>query len=122
MTAFESREQNFEAGYWHDQDLAFRIRTRRDKLFGLWAAGKLGMHGAEAEKYALEVVDCDLAKHGPDCVCGKVKDDLRHAGIGLSDHRLHKKLEELTPEAKRQIMSEQETMTYRTDAVEHLIA
>lgn len=122
MTAFETRERVFEAEYWHDQDLAFRIRTRRDKLFGLWAAEKLGLHGAEANKYALEIVDCDLAKHGADCVRAKVTDDLRHAGIALSEHRLNKKLEELTPEAKRQIMSEQETMTYRSDAVEHLVA
>jgi hypothetical protein len=122
MTAFDSREQREEAGYWHDQDLAFRIRTRRDKLFGLWAAGRMGMSPTEAERYALEVVDCDVARHGPDCVKAKIADDLKHAGLGLSDHRLHKKLNELLPEATRQIMAEQETMAYRSDAVEHLVA
>ena len=121
MSAFETREQNFEAGYWHDQDLAFRIRTRRDKLFGAWAAERLGLTGLEADRYALEVVDYDVTKHGADCVHGKVKADLRAAGIDLSDHRLNKKLDELLAEARRQIMREDETLAYRSDAVERLV-
>jgi hypothetical protein len=122
MTAFENRERVFEAGFCHDQDLAFRVRTRRDKLFGLWAAERMGMTGPEADAYALDVVDCDLAKHGSDCLRAKVKADLQQAGAAVSDHRLDKKLKALMPEAHRQVMGEQETMAYRADAVEQLVA
>ena len=33
---------------------------RRNKLFGLWAAGKLGLTGDEAEAYAKAVVTADF--------------------------------------------------------------
>ena len=122
MTAFQAREQTFEAGYWHDQDLAFRIRTRRDKLFGSWAAERLGLTGLAADRYALDVVDYDVTKHDANCVYDKIKADLRGAGIDVSDHRLKKKLEELLVEARRQIMREYETLAYRNDAVERLVS
>ena len=121
MTAFDTREQNFEAAYWHEQDLAFRIRTRRDKLLGLWAAERLGLSGPDVDRYALSVVDCDVAQHGARCAVDKVKVDLRAAGVDVSDHRLDKAMKTISAEAQRQIMQEGETLAYRRDAVEHLV-
>ena len=121
MTAFDTREHNFEAAYWHEQDLAFRIRTRRDKLLGIWAAERLGLSGPEVDRYALSVVDCDVAQHGASDAVDKVKIDLRSAGVELSDHRFDKAVKAIGEEAQRQIMGEGETLAYRRDAVEHLV-
>jgi hypothetical protein len=43
MTTFDEREKAFERKFAHDQDLRFRATARRNKLFGLWAAEKLGL-------------------------------------------------------------------------------
>src|SRR5579872_6140398 len=52
MTTFEEREQAYEAKLAHDEELKFKALARRNKWLGLWAAEKLGKHGAAAEEYA----------------------------------------------------------------------
>ena len=41
MKSFIEREKGFEAEFKRNQELAFRITARRNRLFGLWAAGRL---------------------------------------------------------------------------------
>ena len=36
MTTFDAREQAFEAKFAYDEDLAFRVTARRDKLMAHW--------------------------------------------------------------------------------------
>ena len=38
MTTFNDRERGEEARFRHDQELGFKVRNRRNKLFGLWLA------------------------------------------------------------------------------------
>jgi hypothetical protein len=48
-TMFDDREKAFEARYAHDEELKFLALARRDKLFALWAVGRLGLAGAARE-------------------------------------------------------------------------
>ena len=49
MTTFNERERGEETKYKHDLELGFKIRNRRNKLFGLWVAQTyLGLSGDEA--------------------------------------------------------------------------
>ena len=48
MTTFDERERAFENKFQHDQDLLFRIRARRNRLAGLWAAGGAVAQAVEA--------------------------------------------------------------------------
>ena len=41
MAAFDEREKDFEARYKHDQELQFKVKARRNRLLGLWAAGSV---------------------------------------------------------------------------------
>ena len=41
MTTFKEREEGFEKMFAHDEERRFKANARRNKLFGLWAAGKL---------------------------------------------------------------------------------
>jgi hypothetical protein len=43
MSNLRERGKTFEAEYSRNQELAFRITARRNRLFGLWAAGKMGL-------------------------------------------------------------------------------
>ena len=45
MTTFDEREKAFESKFAHDEELRFKSTVRRNKLFGLWAAEKLGLSG-----------------------------------------------------------------------------
>jgi hypothetical protein len=53
---FRTRERGFEAQFAHEQEMAFRMQARRDKLFGLWVAERLGRRGAAAETYAASFI------------------------------------------------------------------
>ena len=43
-TDMREREQGFEAKFVHDEEMRFRARARRDKLFALWAAASLALN------------------------------------------------------------------------------
>ena len=80
MTTFDRREEAFENQFAHDEELRFKAIARRNKMLGLWAAGKLGLAGAEADSYALAVVMLDL-EHKMD-VAQKIKTDFAAKEIG----------------------------------------
>ena len=43
MTTFDEREQAFEGKFAHDQEMAFRVTARRNRLLGQWAAAQMGL-------------------------------------------------------------------------------
>ena len=106
MTVFEDRERAFEAKWQHDEELRFRIISRRNRMLGIWAAHLMGMTADQADAYARDVVAAGFDKPGNDEVHDKLEADLRAAGIDLSDHRLRKQIAALQAEARDQIMSE----------------
>lgn len=106
MPTFDDREKSFEAKFKHDQELQFKATARRNKLLGLWAAGLMGLKGADAEAYAREVVAADFEKPGDSDVIEKVQRDLKARSIDRTEHQIRKQLETLTPIARDEIMKE----------------
>jgi hypothetical protein len=106
MTGFQDREKGFERKYQLDQEQQFRAQARRDKLFGQWAAAKLGHAGADADTYAASVVDANFEKPGDDDMLGKVKADFKAKGVNVSDADLSKALTEAYAAAAQQISAE----------------
>ena len=106
MTTFDGREKAFEDKYAHDEAMMFRARARRNRLFGEWLAGELGLSGEAVKDYAAAVVKSDLEEEGDEDVLRKVLADIEANGLDLSKHRLEKHLEEFMETAKTQIMSE----------------
>jgi hypothetical protein len=102
MTSFDNREQAFEAKFAHDEELRFKVFARRDKLFGLWIAEKLGKTGPAAEDYAKSVVVADLEEAGDEDVIRKVSADLSAAGITLSKDEIVKTLAQFLQQAAEQ--------------------
>jgi hypothetical protein len=99
MTTFDKREEGFENKFAHDEEMAFRAQARRNKLLGLWAADKLGLHGAEAEAYAGEVMTVGLDASGGDAVVGKLHKDFDAKAVIQSDHQIRRTMEELMARA-----------------------
>jgi hypothetical protein len=107
MTQFDDRKKAFEDKFAHDQELQFRTMARRNKLFGLWAAQKMGIDPAKRDEYAQSVVMADFDEPGDDDVLRKVAGDFEAAGITLSREILRHEMTQLLEEAKRQLMQEQ---------------
>ncbi|HET7885604.1 MAG TPA: DUF1476 domain-containing protein [Bradyrhizobium sp.] len=76
MTTFDKREEAFEKKFALDEELKFKAEARRNRLLGLWAAGKLGITGEAATTYAREVVAAAFAEGGDKAVVARVADDL----------------------------------------------
>jgi hypothetical protein len=107
MTGFDERQKGQEEAYRHSEELRFKVRNRRNRLFGQWIAQThLGLTGEEATAYAKDVVMADFQTPGDDDMLAKVKADLAKAGKSLSDHLLGKHLAELEQVARQQVMAE----------------
>jgi len=106
MSTFDDREKGFEKKFALDQEQMFKAHARRDKLFGLWAAGRMGMSGAAADAYAKGIVSEDIAHPGDKAIAHKVAQDLADKGVKVAEAELSTKLDELFATAKQQIASE----------------
>ena len=51
MTSFNDRERGEEAKYAFDEETAFKIAARANRLVGEWAAGLMGLTAEEAFDY-----------------------------------------------------------------------
>lgn len=104
MTTFDDREQAFENEFAHDEEMAFRVTARRNKLTGIWAAGRMGLTAEETDSYAKGVVQADFEEAGDEDVVRKLLGDLTAAGVDTSDEEVRKALADFTVEARRQLM------------------
>jgi hypothetical protein len=100
---FEDRQKGFERKYQFDQEQQFRALARRDKLFGLWIAAKLGHAGPAAETYARAVVESNFERPGDDDMLGKVRTDLSAKNVTVSDKELIAQLHACHEEAAQQV-------------------
>jgi hypothetical protein len=103
MTTFDKREDAFEKQFAHDEELRFRANSRRNRLLGMWAAEKLGLHGAEAEAYAKALVAFDLDAAGDHDVLSKIRQDFAAKGVAQSDHQIRRTMDELLAKVIEQI-------------------
>ena len=106
MTDFRDRERGEEAKFAHDEDMAFRIVARRNRLLGQWAASKMGLTAEETEAYAKEVVQAEFEEAGDEDVIRKLVGDLTAAGIEIDEGDVRAALDEKMIEARRQLISE----------------
>ncbi len=100
---FEDRQKAFEKKFAHDQELKFKAEARRNKMLGEWAAGLLGMSGAEVEDYVKSVRKADLAEKGDEDVFRKIRGDFDAKGVSVSDAELRAKMTDYLAEAVGQL-------------------
>jgi hypothetical protein len=103
MTTFDKREEGFEKQFARDEELRFKANARRNKLFGLWAAEKLGLAGAQADAYAKEVIMADFEEAGDNDVFRKIRRDFDAKGVTQSDHQIRRTMDELMAQAVAEI-------------------
>lgn len=107
MTDFHDRERGEEAKYAFDEETAFKVAARRNRLLGEWAAGLMGLTEEETDAYKKAVVQADFEEAGDEDVIRKVLGDLTAADCDVTEADIRAKLEECSIEARRQFMSDQ---------------
>ncbi len=103
MTTFDKREEGFEKKFALDEEQKFKAEARRNRLLGLWAAGKLGMTGDAATDYAKEVVAADFEEAGDTDVLRKVAGDFAKKGVAISEADVRAQMSELMAVAAAQV-------------------
>ncbi|MDO7841028.1 DUF1476 domain-containing protein [Sphingomonas immobilis] len=104
MTTFDDRERAFETKFARDEEMAFRITARRNKLLGHWAADLMKLTKEEADAYATAIVHADFEEAGDDDVVRKLLGDLTAAGVDTDESKIRHAIADQTVEARRQLM------------------
>jgi hypothetical protein len=104
MTTFDERERAFEAKFAHDEEMAFRVSARRNKLLGIWAAEKMGLTPEETDSYSKSVVQADFEEAGDEDVVRKLLGDLVSAGVAIDEAAVRAAIAEKAIDARRQLM------------------
>ena len=104
MTTFDDRERGFETNFAREEEMAFRILARRNRLLGEWAAHKMGLTEVEGEAYSKEVIRAEFEEAGDEDVIRKLLGDLTAAGVEIDDAAIREALAHKTVEARRQLM------------------
>ena len=108
MNGFSQREKAFEAKYLHDEELNFRIKAKRNHLFGLMAAHLLDYTGEEADRYAEDVMMAAVQGTSHEDVFHRVLRDLEAGCVEMSEHHLQKEFEKCWETAQEIVMNREE--------------
>ena len=103
MADFNDREQAFERDFERKEELAFKVKARRNHLLGLWAAGQIGLSGDAAETYARDVTDPSQHLHGDKEIVSKILADFKAKGVALDETRINVELSLFAAQAEKQV-------------------
>ncbi len=78
-------EKGHEAKYKLDEETQFKARCRRAKLFGHWAAERMGMTRDEAQQYATRMVRLAIEQPGTNAVLRSVLSDMQTRDASLTE-------------------------------------
>ncbi len=81
-------EKGHEAKYKLGEELRFKARCRRAKLFGHWAAERMGMTGGEADAYAKRLVRLDIDQSGTDVVMQTVLAEMQTRDVSVTEQEV----------------------------------
>ena len=107
MNTFDERKKGFEAKFLKDQELQFKIRARRNKFIGQWAA-KI-VEPKNIEEYVKEVRVSDLEKPGDDDIIDKLLKDFENISANISKEEIIQKIQELEKNAIDEFINESDS-------------
>jgi hypothetical protein len=103
MTTFDDRERGFERKFALDQEQEFKASVRRNRALAHWAAERMGLEGDHVAEYERAVVKSDLDQPGDDDVLRKVFEDLKGAGVSVTEGEVRMKMAELMAQARESV-------------------
>ena len=106
MAGSEDKQKAHENKFAHDSEIQFKVQARRNKLLGLWAAGKMGLSVDASETFAKNMVVEGLKAAGDENIISKLASSFSEHGLEIAEAALRAQIEILMAEAKDQILSE----------------
>ena len=101
MSSFNEREQGFEGKFAHDAENEFRAVARRNHMLGEWAAKLMGLENVE--DYAQAIVKSKVDQPADVDVLRKIHQDLRGAGLTVSQAEINSRMDEFLAIARGQV-------------------
>jgi hypothetical protein len=104
MNILNDREKGFESKYALDEAREFRATARCNRMFGEWAAKRMGLENTH--DYAEAVVKYHVEQANDEDVLRKVGQDLTGAGLTVRDAELRAKFDEFLAIARGEVETE----------------
>ncbi len=98
MEKFDERKKSFEKKFAHDEELKFKVASKRNKYLGQWASQILGYDTEKEKIYIQSVIKADFKEAGDEDVFRKIKLDLKDRNI--SDEDIREKIKEFDEKAR----------------------
>ena len=98
MSSFENRKKGFEKKFISDEELKFKISSRRNRYLGEWACKILQLMDDERNNYIQSVIKSDLEEAGDEDVVRKLKKDLENHKI--TEEEIRNKISEFNQKAQ----------------------
>tara|TARA_A100000164_G_C21445541_1_gene557568 strand:+ start:227 stop:535 length:309 start_codon:yes stop_codon:yes gene_type:complete len=98
MEKFDERKKSFEKKFAHDEELKFKVDSKRNRYLGEWVSEKLGYDKEKEKKYIESVIKADFQEIGDEDVFKKIKLDLKN--LNISDDEIRNKMKEFYEKAK----------------------
>jgi hypothetical protein len=103
MTTFDDRERGFESKFALDQAQDFKASVLRNRALARWAAGLMGLEGAHVQDYERAVVKSDFEAPGEEDVLRKIFEDLKGAGVQVTEGEVRMRMAELMAQARETV-------------------
>ena len=98
MSSFNDRKTGFEKKFANDEELKFKVSSRRNRYLGEWAADILQYKDDKQKEYIQSVVKADLEEAGDEDVIRKLKKDLENHHI--TEEEIRNKITEFNQKAQ----------------------
>ena len=104
MNKFNDREKSFENKFAHDQELQFKVTTRRNKYLAEWVSKRLGKNDIETDNYIKELIKADFEEPGDQDIIRKIKKDFEKNNISLESAELDQEIKNCLERAKKDFL------------------
>lgn len=98
------REKGFEEKFAYDEEVAFKIRARRNKLFASWAAEAMCLPDSEKEQYVSAFLEAAVKTSDDSIIIKRISDDLLSKETYIKQSELLERLEDFHKQAKDSIL------------------
>lgn len=92
MSSLDDRAKTFENKFAHDQEVKFKVISRRNKLLGEWAADTMQYDNEKKERYVKEVVQAGVNISDEAKVVEKISGDFEREGVEVDSREIARQL------------------------------
>lgn len=102
--SIQDRERGLEQKFYHDKDFEFKVKSRRNRLFGLWIAQQMNLSKDEPETYARGLVSMIFQNPKDEALISKALEDLKTKEKVFTALQLKKQLQYCYEDARDQLL------------------